>query len=62
MAKKGGRLLLTAKNVKTLTPSSLGADGSSGTDKVTYGPVLTRKAGRKGRKGRKTRKATRRRR
>jgi hypothetical protein len=55
-------MLLTAKNVKRLTHSSLGVDGSSGTDKVTYGPVLTRKAGRKGRKGRKTRKVTRRRR
>ena len=61
MAKKRGGLL-TSKNIKTLTPSSLGADGSSGTDKMSYGPVLTRKAGRKGRKGRKTRKVPRRRR
>ena len=61
MARKGG--LLTSRGIKLLTPASLGVDGSSGTDKVAFGPSVTRKGGkgRKGRKGRKTRKATRRR-
>jgi hypothetical protein len=53
--RRGG--LLTSTGIKPLmTPATLGSTGSVDTDKASFGPTPTRKAGRKVRKGRKTRR------